>query len=63
MKNTILIQSYFKPSEIAQMLKITKQKVYADIRNGKLECTRLGDTIRISESQLMKYVGGSLNEQ
>ena len=60
MENKITNQVFYKPVEIAKMLKITKQKVYSDIRTGLLECIKIGDTIRITESQLLNYIGGKV---
>lgn len=62
MENKIINQTFYKPVEVAMMLKITKQKVYSDIRTGKLECIKLGDTIRITENQLLNYIGGKIND-
>ncbi|WP_312560667.1 helix-turn-helix domain-containing protein [Anaerospora sp.] len=49
-------ETFYKPSEIAKKLNVTRQKIYGDINLGILECVKVGQTIRITEQQLLKYL-------
>jgi molybdate/tungstate transport system ATP-binding protein len=46
----------YKPEEIAQKLKITKNTVYEMIKRGDLDAHRLGKHLRISEAQFEAYL-------
>lgn len=49
-------ETFYKPSEIAKKLHVTRQKIYGDINSGILECVKVGQTIRITEQQLLRYL-------
>ena len=55
-------EKFYKPTEIAKKLHVTRQKIYGDINAGFLECVKIGQTIRITEQQLLKYLNGGAVE-
>jgi excisionase family DNA binding protein len=48
------MQSYLTPEETAQYLKVETAEIVSLVEQGKLRAVRIGDSIRISESELEK---------
>lgn len=51
------MERYYTPEQIAQLLTIQKQTVYAWLRSGKLSGVKLGKIWRVSEGHLQGYLG------
>lgn len=43
-------------AEVAEMLKLTTKTVYELIKSGKISVTKIGGSIRISESELKRVL-------
>lgn len=51
------MERYYTPEQIAKLLTIQKQTVYAWLRSGKLSGVKLGKIWRVSERHLQGYLG------
>lgn len=47
---------FLTASQIAEILQISKAKVYLLIQNGKIPYVRLDRNVRVRESELMKWL-------
>ena len=56
-------EKFYKPGELAEKLEVSKPKIYKDIASGKLECVKVGGTIRITQKQLMEYLNGGADNE
>ncbi len=52
-----IMERYYTPEQIAKLLTIQKQTVYAWLRSGKLSGVKLGKIWRVSERHLQGYLG------
>jgi len=60
------MEQYYTVKEIAEMLKVTMKTIYRIIEAGELPAARVGKSLRISETNLKKYLDkqtGADNEQ
>ncbi len=51
------MERYYTPEQIADLLTVQKQTVYAWLRSGKLSGVKLGKIWRVSERRLQEYLG------
>lgn len=51
-----MAEEFFTPEEVAGKLKLSKYTIYEMIKRGDLEAHRVGRGLRISETQLEKYL-------
>jgi putative molybdopterin biosynthesis protein len=59
-------QSIFTPEEVAETLKITKNTVYELIKRGDLVAYKVGNKVRVDQSDLIDYINrskGNTNKQ
>lgn len=47
--------------EVADVLRVTKQTLYNNIRKGKLQATKVGKEYRITEEQLQDIIKNGYN--
>ncbi len=47
----------FTVTEVAQILRVSRHTAYKHIRAKHLKCSKIGKTIRISEAQLLEFLG------
>lgn len=52
-------------SEVAQMLQVTRNRVYELARSGRIPCVHIGRQVRFEESALREWMtrGGSIEKQ
>jgi len=50
------MEQYYTVKEIAEMLKVTMKTIYRIIEAGELPAARVGKSLRISETNLKKYL-------
>ena len=48
--------TYYKPEEVADLLKVTRQAVYNWINEGRLQAVRVGRAVRISREALAEFL-------
>ena len=46
----------YTPKEVAELWKVTRRTVYGWIKAGKIKACKIGDTVRISESDLLSFI-------
>ncbi len=54
---------FYKPADIAKKIGVTRQKVYNEIRTGRLDCVRIGNAVRVTDKQLNKYLNGGQDDE
>jgi excisionase family DNA binding protein len=47
---------FYTIPEVAELLKISRSRAYAWARNGWIPCVKIGRTIRVRESDLVKWI-------
>jgi excisionase family DNA binding protein len=55
-KTDVFDEEYYKVSEIAERLKVSRQAVYAWIESGKLKAIRADRIVRIPKSSLSEFL-------
>ncbi|MGA2669819.1 MAG: helix-turn-helix domain-containing protein [Dehalococcoidia bacterium] len=50
-------EKFWKTSEIAKMLGVTRRTIYSWIKDGKLQSIKIGGSIRIKQQDLDKFMG------
>ena len=53
----------YTPQEVADLWKVTRRTVYEWIKTGKIKACKIGDTVRISESELLAFIRPVAQEQ
>ncbi len=58
MENNVITVSdtYYKPEEVAALLKVTKQAVYNWISEGRLQAVRAGRSVRVSREAIADFL-------
>ena len=51
-----LSDTYYKPDEVAALLKVTKQAVYNWINEGRLQAVKAGRATRVSREALAEFL-------
>ena len=46
----------YTPKQIADLWKVSRRTIYAWIKSGQLKAVKLGDTVRIPEAELMRFL-------
>jgi excisionase family DNA binding protein len=46
----------YTPKQVADLWKVSRRTIYAWIKSGQLKAVKLGDTVRIPESELAKLL-------
>ena len=54
-----MIEKLYTVKDLAEMLQVTEHSIRRYIREGKLECVRIGNTIRFKQEQLDRFLEGS----
>src|SRR5687767_9069320 len=55
-KAVVVSDRYYKPEEVAELLKVTKQAVYNWINQGRLQAVKAGRATRISREALAEFL-------
>ena len=55
-KVTEVSDTYYKPDEVATLLKVTKQAVYNWINEGRLKAVKAGRATRVSREALAEFL-------
>ena len=55
-KVTEVSDTYYKPDEVAALLKVTKQAVYNWINEGRLKAVKAGRATRVSREALAEFL-------
>jgi excisionase family DNA binding protein len=50
------MDNFYTVKEVAQILKVNVHTVYRWIKSGKLQAINFGDAVRISETELNKFI-------
>ena len=50
------MENVYTVPEVAEHLKLSKSKVYAMVKAGKIPCIRIGRNVRILESDLVEWI-------
>ncbi|ABY93764.1 DNA binding domain, excisionase family [Thermoanaerobacter pseudethanolicus ATCC 33223] len=57
----IIVEEYFTVKEVSEKLKLNTMTIYKWIKQGKIRAIKLGDTWRISESELNRILNENKN--
>lgn len=52
----IITRALLNAADLARILKISKSKAYALIRNGEIATVRMGDLVRVTEEALNDFI-------
>jgi len=55
------VEEYFTVKEVSEKLKLNTMTIYKWIKQGKIRAIKLGDTWRISESELNRILNENKN--
>jgi excisionase family DNA binding protein len=50
------------PSEVAEILKVSKAKAYSLLKNGEIPTVRIGTLVRVRQQDLERYVNEKLSQ-
>jgi len=57
-----MVEKYYTPEEVAELLKVSRETVYNWLRSGKLKGVKVFNFWRISESELNRLLKGEKKE-
>ena len=60
---SVSLTPLYTPQEVADLWKVTRRTVYEWIKTGKIKACKIGDTVRISESELLAFIRPVAQEQ
>lgn len=59
----LMREEFYTPAEVARLLKVSKQTVWAWTRSGELHCLRFGRAVRVPRSDLEAFLNKANQRQ
>lgn len=56
MSRSVSLSPLYTPQEVADLWKVTRRTVYGWIKSGRLKACKIGDTVRIAETELTAFI-------